>query len=157
MKKAFLLIFITFTGLIFYQIILGKNGIIESYRIKRQKEKLLFFKSVLIKRNNELSNYLKYLQNNKNSLEDKANNLGFFLNEKKLLRIYTEDESNQMPIRNSYLYEKLTLNKLFEEIKNVSGDNNKIDVLRSWIEVIFYIFFGFFMFLIIFGTHKTDE
>jgi hypothetical protein len=156
-KKAFLLIFITFTGLIFYQIILGKNGIIESYRIKRQKEKLLFFKSVLIKRNNELSNYLKYLQNNKNSLEDKANNLGFFLNEKKLLRIYTEDESNQMPIRNSYLYEKLTLNKLFEEIKNVSGDNNKIDVLRSWIEVIFYIFFGFFMFLIIFGTHKTDE
>ena len=62
MKKFFLLVFVTFCSLIFYQIVLGKNGVIEGYRIQKEKEKLQIYiqelKS-LIDENKETINYLK--------------------------------------------------------------------------------------------------
>ncbi len=157
MKKAFLLIFVALTGLIFYQIILGKNGILEAYNVRKQKEKLLLFKLILQKRNDELDSYLKFLNRDPDALLANANDLGFFKDEKKLIKVYNEKEADNSIAANSYLHEKLTLNELFNLIKNGSRNDKNIKILRSWLEVFFYLFFGFFIFLILFGVSKKDE
>ena len=46
MKKILLIIFIAISSFIAYQIILGDNGIIENITIQKEKEKLLFYKSL---------------------------------------------------------------------------------------------------------------
>ena len=156
MKKIFLLIFITFCSLIFYQIILGRNGLIEGYRIQKEKEQLIYYKSLLQKQNKELKKYIKELKNNPNALKSFAEQLGYFEDDVQFIKIIDELEKKNLTIPD-YPEKNISINKLWEKIEENNNLDNKIKKIRIWLSVFFYLFFGFFIVLIIFGVKKKDE
>jgi hypothetical protein len=155
MKKFFLLIFITFCGLIFYQIVLGKNGLIEGYRVQKDKERLVRYKLLLQKKNKDLEDQIKYLKNDPDALRSFAAELGFFDGEVKLVKILDDiEKSGKLDID---VKEGIDIDKLINENEKSTAIDLQIKKLRMWISVIFYLFFGFFIVLIIFGVQKKDE
>jgi len=152
MKKFFLLVFTLFSGLIFFQLILSKNGLIEGFRTQKDKEMALYYKSLLEKERNELADYIEYLKNNPNALNDFAEKLGFYKENFKFIKIideidlYAKNESNIDEV-----------NKIFNEYKNNNNYNEKIDRIKFYLNLFFTLFFGLFIFIVIFGIKKKDE
>ncbi len=159
MKKIFLLVYVTFCSLIFYQIILGKNGVIEGYRVQKEKERNVLFFNLLKNQTKSYSEYINYLKTDPDALKLIAENLGFFsLDDVKLIRVIDESDDKNINLydSNQFVNEEY-LNNLKEKIFNNNEHDIKIHKIRTWLSVFFYIFFGFFIFLIIFGVKKSEE
>jgi cell division protein FtsB len=149
MKKIFLLIFVTFCSLIFYQIILGKNGIIEGYRIQKEKEILIAKKLAMMKEIENLNEYINYLKNDPNALKSLAEKLGFYEDDVKLVKILDKLKKEE-----NFVNEQ---NTNYSDSKSNYQNEDKIKKIRLWISIFFYIFFGLFIFLIIFGIQNKNE
>ncbi len=156
MKKIILILFISFSALIIYQIVLGKNGIIEGYKIKIEKEKLINLKNLLLNRDNELNEYIKYLKSNPDALSYFAHKLGFYDNEAVLIKVIDEVE-NQDTVSDNYLARKISLVKLIEGIKKDNSKEVKLERIQIGLQIFFYLFFGFFIVLIIIGGQDRNE
>lgn len=154
MKKIFLLIFVTFSGIIFYQIILGKNGLIEGYRIKKERENLLKIKEILEKRSEELDEYIKKLKEDPNALLEKAEELGFFSDDVQLFKVIEDTKLKDDDIINNRYYK---INDFINEIEKGNKIDKKIKKIRVILEISFFLFFGFFILLVIFGIQNKDE
>ena len=149
MKKIFLLIFVTFCSLIFYQIILGKNGIIEGYRVSKDKEKIILKKIALMKEIDDLKSYIKYLKTDPSAFKNLANELGYFNEEVKLIKVLDEIKDKN-----------INFNDLKFNVQNGNVDtafNDEIKKIRLWSSIFFYVFFGLFILLIIFGINNKNE
>lgn len=159
MKKIFLLVYVTFCSLIFYQIILGKNGVIEGYRIQKEKERNILFLNLLKSQTNSNSEYINYLKTDPDALRLFAESLGFFSRDDvKLIRVIDQSDDKNMNLNNSNQFvNEEYLNNLKDKIFNNNELDIKINKIRTWLSVFFYIFFGFFIFLIIFGVKKSEE
>ncbi|MBN2544898.1 MAG: hypothetical protein JXB50_03810 [Spirochaetes bacterium] len=152
MKKFFLFIFTLFSGLIFFQLILSKNGLIEGIRTQKEKQMALYYKSLLERQRDELSDYIKYLKDHPNALNDFAEKLGFYKDDYKFIKII--DEIDLYAKNENSLDE---VNKIFNEYKKKNNYNEKIDRIKFYLNLFFFLFFGFFIFIVIFGIKKKDE
>lgn len=158
MKKIFLLIFVTFCSLILYQIILGKNGIIEGYRIKKSIERNMLIYTFLKNKSENYKEYIKFLKTNPDALRSFAEELGFFDDEElKLIKIIDEMEHEDVATESSQFIDDEYLNNLKEKILNNNEYEKKIGIIRTWLSIFYYIFFGFFIFLIIFGIKRSED
>jgi len=154
MNKFFLLVFILFSALIIYQGILGKNGILEKYSIEKEKGKLQLIINLLEHEAGENDKYINELKTNPHALKSLANELGFFNEEKKLLKIIEEYDDGKSKNKS---FSKTDRNLLISKINEVNEDDEKMTKIRNWIKIGFYIVFAFFIFLIIFGIRKNEE
>ena len=87
MKKALFLIFAIVLSVILNQLILGSNGLIEGYKLRKEKEALQNYMQYLNDEKTNLDEYVTYLkssQTNESAKEELANNMGFFDNNKKV-------------------------------------------------------------------------
>ncbi len=158
MKKIFLLVYVTFCSLILYQIILGKNGIIEGYRIKKEYERNMLIYSFLKNKSQNYKEYIQYLKTNPDALKTFAEELGFFHDDQlKLIKIIDELEHEDLSANSNQFIDDEYLNNLKEKILNNSELDKKINRIRTWLSIFYYLFFGFFIFLIIFGIRKSEE
>lgn len=155
MKRFFLLIFVTFCALIFYQIVLGKNGVIEGYRIQKEKERLIYYKLLLKEKGKDLDEYIDFLKNDPDALRTFAEQLGFFNDQVKIIKVLDEIDNNKIIFKE--IDENIDTTKLLKDVEKKYDLEIKIRKLRMWLSVIFYLFFGFFIVLIIFGVQKKDE
>jgi hypothetical protein len=156
MKKILLLIFIAFCSLIFYQIVLGRNGLLEGYRISMEKQRLLYYRSLLIQEQKELANYIKYLKENRQALPYLAARIGYFQREANFIRISIPDEIEEFkPSLSQIIDEDKLFKYLQQEDKELAAIEKRIKNLKLILSVIFYLFFGFFGILILFGIGQS--
>ena len=158
MKKIFLLVYVTFCSLIFYQIILGKNGVIEGYRIEKEKERSILYFNLLKDQSDANTEYIEFLKNNPQALKSFAENLGFFQDDEiKFIKVLNEKENNNLDINNNQFVNEEHFNNSKQKLLDYNDLDTKINKIRTWLSIFFYIFFGFFIFLIIFGIKKIEE
>jgi cell division protein FtsB len=157
MNRFLLALFVLLSALILYQGILGKNGILEKYSIAKDKEKLELTITLLQGEINDNSKYIEELKKNPAALEKLANDLGFFRDNVKLLKIIDESKDDA---KNGKKSEALTQSEkeiLMEKIKKANEFDEQVEKIRNWIKIGFFIFFGIFIFLIFFGKRKNNE
>lgn len=155
MNKFFLLIFIIFCALIFYQGVLSKNGLMEKFTIEHEKEKLNLIIALLQNEVNENDKYIDDLKKNPKALEALANELGFFQDDVKLLRIVEDFKRNEA--NPNLLSNDKDRELLIKKIKENNQNDAKINKTRMWVTVVFYSVFGFFIILTVFGSRKNEE
>ncbi|MBP7553873.1 MAG: septum formation initiator family protein [Spirochaetes bacterium] len=155
MKKILFLVFVALCGVIFYQIILGQNGLIEGYRVDKEKEALYQYKLALQKEKKELQDYIYQLKNNPETALALANKLGYFVNpELNLIKIIDEIDGAVKISDGQKRREEIE--KLWNEIKSGSQIEKKISNLKNWTRIVFFAFFGMFVLLIIFSGQKNE-
>ncbi len=159
MKRIFILIFIALSFVIFYQMVLSQNGIIEGYRVREEKKVLLEYKSLLEKEKSELDDYIDYIKNNPEAKVYLANKLGYFFSKNlNLVKIKqgqyekVDDTSKLSDIQKR----NLQTNQLWEEIQARSVLDKTVKRIRSWTIVGFILVFGFFTVVTILGTNVTS-
>lgn len=153
MKRIFLLIFVACCMLIFYQMILGTNGLIEGYKIKKEKEKIIEYKLLLEKYRDDLIAYIKYLKTSESSMEELANRMGFFKDgEIQLIKIIDKNSEHYANIEESKIIEKV-----LEIIEKDDSLEKEFKVIRTWVTLIFFVFFAGFIMLIIFTGIKDEK
>lgn len=147
MKKFFLIVFTLFTAFIFYQLILSKNGLIEEYRTAEEKKHYLYYKNILLQEKERLFNYINFLKNDKNALLFMANKMGFTKDsDNGFIRIIDEMEK--------YSKNELSIEYIEDNIENIIRNNSfnvKLNRIKLIITILFFIFFGTFIFLLIFS------
>ena len=153
MKKIFLILFVGFICFIFYQMILGENGIIEGYRAKKNRERLLYYKNLLEKQSMEQANFIKYLKTNPKAYKDLAEKYGFFEEEFNFLKIVDVTKLNSK--KSNFKTEEAMINLLIEFDKKNKVDED-IKNIKTILTICFFIFFGFFIILIILVGQKNE-
>jgi hypothetical protein len=156
MKKVLLLIFIGFCSFIFYQMVLGENGLIEGFRIKQEKERLLFYRSLLEKQKTEQANYIKYLQTNPKAYKELAEQLGFFNDDVELIKIINKVKENSMDINHTEFEKSQKIEKLVKNFELSNSSEKQIKDVRLVVSILFYIFFGFFAVMIFMGGQRNE-
>lgn len=147
MKKFFLIVFTLFVAMIFYQLILSKNGIIEGYRIEEEKKAYQYYKNILTQERDRLKEYIQFIKNDKDSLLYFANKLGFYKEDHvKVVKILDDIEKNSSDNINLEL-----LQKNFDNMLKENSQNKFLDRIKLITTILFFIFFGFFIFISVFG------
>ncbi len=155
MKKILFLVFVALCGVIFYQIILGQNGLIEGYRVDKEKEALFQYKLVLQKEKKELQDYIFQLKNNPETALALANKLGYFVNpELNLIKII--DEIDGAAKISDGQKRKEEIERVWNEIKSGSQIEKKISNIKNGARLVFFAFYGLFVLLIIFSGQKNE-
>lgn len=149
MKKILIIIFILFNGIIFYQMLLGKNGFLASYQTENERRIILKYIETLEKRKIENNNYIKYLTNDREAYRELANDMGFFKDETKLIRFKNGQATN--------IFDDSILDEQFKEDLKRNREDNQVRQIRIAVSVLFYLFFGFFIILIIFSGQSESE
>lgn len=150
MKKALIIIFILFNGIIFYQMLLGKNGFLASYQTEKERKILQEYINTLEKRKVENNNYIRYLSRNLEAYRELANDMGFFKDETKLIRFENGQATN--------IFDDSLLDEEFKEKLKENDEDSQVRRIRVAVSVLFYLFFGFFIILIIFsGQSEAAE
>lgn len=156
MKKFFLIIFVVFCSVIFYQIVLGKNGLIEHYRIQKLKVELLNYLDELKEIEHEQKDYINYLKNDPSALHELAKDLGYFKNNDVRLVKVIDKTKNAGLSADADAKKRLELMDV-DEINIDTIIDKKINTMRMWLKLFFYLFFGFFVVLIIVGGKKNYD
>jgi len=151
-KKIFLILFIAFICFISYQATLGENGVIEGYRIKKNRERLLYYKSLLEKQSLEQAEFIKNLKTNPKAYKDLAEEYGFFPEERNYLRI--TDNTKSLKNKSNFKTE-IEINKLLAEFDKKNKIDEDIKNIKTIITIFFFVFFGFFVVLIILVGQKN--
>jgi len=146
MKKFFMSLYIFILAFILYQLILGKNGLLEGYRLTKEAQALDRYISYLKIDNAKLKDNVDFLRKNPGDREELANKMGFFKEPVTLYRIIKEDDKPVFNISqsDSYLSDFVEANIKIETI-------NKI---RIYINIGFYSIVSLFILLIVFGGSK---
>ncbi|MCG8569272.1 MAG: hypothetical protein MJB14_03955 [Spirochaetes bacterium] len=148
MKKILLLIFILFCSLIFYQVILGKNGIIAGFQAQQERKILLKYKALLQKKSDEFGNYIQYLKEDENAYLELAREMGFFEEKVELIRFKNLTQQTDFDEDKIEVFFKNYIKKNLEE--------EKIKKIRLYVSILFYLFFGFFVILILLSGQKDE-
>lgn len=149
MKKALIIIFILFNGIIFYQMLLGKNGFLASYQTENERKILQEYINTLEKRKVENNNYIKYLSRNREAYRELANDMGFFKDKTKLIRFKNGQATN--------IFDDSLLDEEFKRRLKENEEDSKVRQIRIAVSVLFYLFFGFFIILIIFSGQNDGS
>lgn len=152
MKKIFLLIFVLFCMLIFYQMILGTNGLIEGYKTKKEKERLLYYKILLEKHRDDLISYIQYLKTDTKAMNELANRMGFFKEPVNLIKIIDKKREEYSTIEDHKI-----VDKILEEIEKDDAIEKRVKTIKTWTTLIFFIFFAGFIILIIFSGVRDEK
>lgn len=155
MKRIFMLIFIALCCVIFYQIILSQNGIIEGYRVAEEKKLLLQYKGLLEKEKSELNDYIDYIRNNPEAKVYLANKLGYFFS-KDLNLVKINRDSNDTSKFSDIQKRNLETEMLWNDIRRHSQTDKHIRQLRSWTIILFVLVFGFFAVITILGSNVNN-
>ena len=152
MKKIFLLIFVLFCMLIFYQMILGTNGLIEGYKVRKEKERRIYYKILLEKHRDELITYIQYLKTDNDAMNELANKMGFFKENIKLIKIIDKNKEEYSTLENHRI-----VDKILRDLEKDDTLEKNIKTIRTWATLIFFIFFAGFIILIIFSGVKDEK
>lgn len=157
MRKILLLIFIAFCSIIIYQMILGQNGILESYRLDEEQKILLHTKELLTEYKEELEDYSNFLKKNKDAFKLLALQLGYSSSHLSLIKIIQNYKTK--PYLNS---ENIFIKKLKSDISSIQRKKmqqveKKLEKYKIIFNIIFYTFFGGFAVLVILGIHKNQN
>ena len=151
MKKALFLIFAIVLSVILNQLILGSNGLIEGYKLRKEKEALQNYMQYLNDEKTNLDEYVTYLkssQTNESAKEELANNMGFFDNNKKVLFRIRDNASKRVTLNigesNTYL----------KEYVRVTSEVEKIQKMKQVVSALFYLIVSVFILLIVFGIEN---
>jgi cell division protein FtsB len=151
MKKALFLIFAIVLSVILNQLILGSNGLIEGYKLRKEKEALQNYMQYLNDEKTNLDEYVTYLkssQTNESAKEELANNMGFFDNNKKVLFRIRDNASKRVTLNigesNTYL----------KEYVRVTSEVEKIQKMKQFVSALFYLVVSVFILLIVFGIEN---
>ena len=151
MKKVIFLIFAIILSVILNQLILGSNGLIEGYKLKKEKEALQNYTEYLKDEKANLEEYVAYLnspQTGENAKKELANNLGFFENNKKVLFRIRDNASKRVTLNigesNTYL----------KEYVRVTSEVEKILKMKQLVSALFYLIVSVFILLIVFGIEN---
>jgi hypothetical protein len=158
MDKIFLFIFISLSTFIFYQIILGENGLVEGYKASKEKERLAYYNILLTREKNDLDKYIKYLKTNPDAYKAIAEKLGFFSDEKSFIKIIENAKDNSGDILFSDDMESTRkINGIINEFESNNALTEKINSIRSIIMICFVSLFALFIIIIILGGKKNDN
>ena len=151
MKKVLFLIFAIVLSVILNQLILGSNGLIEGYKLRKEKEALQNYMQYLNDEKTNLDEYVTYLkssQTNESAKEELANNMGFFDNNKKVLFRIRDNASKRVTLNigesNTYL----------KEYVRVTSEVEKILKMKQLVSALFYLVVSVFILLIVFGIEN---
>jgi cell division protein FtsB len=151
MKKVLFLIFAIVLSVILNQLILGSNGLIEGYKLRKEKEALQNYMQYLNDEKTNLDEYVTYLkssQTNESAKEELANNMGFFDNNKKVLFRIRDNASKRVTLNigesNTYL----------KEYVRVTSEVEKIQKMKQFVSALFYLVVSVFILLIVFGIEN---
>jgi len=132
--------------------ILGTNGLIEGYKVKKGKERIIKHKLLLEKYRDDLINYINYLKTNKEGMENLANKMGFFKDEVQLIKIIDKNSEEYINIEDHRI-----LDKILEKIEEDDTIEKEFKIIRTWATLIFFVFFASFIILIIFTGIKDEK
>ena len=155
MKRIFMLIFIALCCVIFYQIILSQNGIIEGYRVAEEKKLLLQYKALLEKEKIELNDYIDYIRNNPEAKVYLANKLGYFFS-KDLNLVKINRGSSDTSKFSDIQKRNLETEMLWNDLQKHSQTDKTIRRIRSWTIILFVLIFGFFAVITILGSNVNN-
>lgn len=157
MNRIFLFIFISLSTFIFYQIILGENGLVEGYRVTKEKERLAYYNMLLTREKNDLDSYIKYLKTNPEAYKNIAEKLGFFNDEKNFIKIIenAKDASGDLTLSDDMESLK-KVNRIINDFENNNSLAKRIESIRSVIMICFVSVFALFVLIIILGGKKND-
>lgn len=148
MKKILVLLFILFCAVIFHQIILGKNGLIEGYKIRQEKSVRSKYLFLLRNEKSKLESYIDHLKNDTDIYEELANELGFFSEDVRMIKFYnTGGIRDILSVNNADIY--------YERYLKDDTDYQRIEIISILISIVFYLFFLFFV-ILLFLTGKRD-
>lgn len=151
MKKIFLILFVLLCGLIFYQIILGKNGIIEGERIKNERKILLVYKQLLEQDLAEHQTYIKGLKTNEDEYRRLAHDMGFFEEQTGIIKYKVKEKTIS---KDDFVNTEADIR--FKHYLEENQNDSSIRQIRMFVSILFYLFFGFFVILIIFSGQKME-
>ena len=101
MKKVIFLVFAIILSVILNQLLLGSNGLIEGYKLRKEMEALQNYMEYLKDEKSNLEEYVAYLKSSdthESAKEELANNLGFFDNNKKVLFRIRDNASKRVSL-----------------------------------------------------------
>jgi hypothetical protein len=158
MKKILLFIFISLSAFIFYQIILGENGLVEGYRVRKEKERLVYYTSLLTREKAELGHYIDYLKTDPDALRSIAEKLGFFNDEKNFIKVIenARDSTNDLLFPDD-MESARKVNRIINEFESTNPLTERINSIRSTIMICFVSIFALFLIIIILGGKKNDN
>ena len=126
--------------------------------MEKEKERNILYYSLLKNQSAINTEYIEFLKNNPDALRTLAENLGFFQDDDiKFIKVLDEVKNNNININDNPFINEEHFNNLKRKIFDNSEFEKKIIKIRTWLSIFFYIFFGFFIFLIIFGVKKNEE
>ncbi len=160
MKKVALLIFILFSSFMLYQIILGRNGIIEKYELKNQEGKLVLFKELLNNKKKENQDYIDYLlKDNSDAYKTLAEELGFLKNDSKLIRVvHDKDDDLSADIYLASRESKKTKNDLMlENFESTYKETSFLMEIKTVITMVFFIVIAFFVIVTILSGEENEN
>jgi len=148
MKKILFIFYFIICSFIFYSIILGKNGLLEGYKIKRESEIVKNYLNLLKEEKEKLEDYLIRIKTDPYIYESLANDMGFFKEDSiKLIKFKGRKKLGTNLIESDIYYDRYIENNISEI---------KILQLKKYIVILFYLFFASFIILIIFsGKERT--
>lgn len=151
MKKVIFLVFAIILSVILNQLLLGSNGLIEGYKLRKEMEALQNYMEYLKDEKSNLEEYVAYLKSpdtHESAKEELANNLGFFDNNKKVLFRIRDNASKRVSLNigesNTYL----------KEYVRVTSEVEKIQKMKQMISALFYLLISVFILLIVFGIEN---
>ncbi|MBO5288709.1 MAG: hypothetical protein J6B11_04865 [Spirochaetales bacterium] len=151
MKKVIFLVFAIILSVILNQLLLGSNGLIEGYKLRKEMEALQNYMEYLKDEKSNLEEYVAYLKSSdthESAKEELANNLGFFDNNKKVLFRIRDNASKRVSLNigesNTYL----------KEYVRVTSEVEKIQKMKQMISALFYLLISVFILLIVFGIEN---
>lgn len=151
MKKVIFLVFAIILSVILNQLLLGSNGLIEGYKLRKEMEALQNYMEYLKDEKSNLEEYVAYLKSSDThgaAKEELANNLGFFDNNKKVLFRIRDNASKRVSLNigesNTYL----------KEYVRVTSEVEKIQKMKQMISALFYLLISVFILLIVFGIEN---
>lgn len=151
MKKVIFLVFAIILSVILNQLLLGSNGLIEGYKLRKEMEALQNYMEYLKDEKSNLEEYVAYLKSSdthESAKEELANNLGFFDNNKKVLFRIRDNASKRVSLNigesNTYL----------KEYVRVTSEVEKIQKMKQMVSALFYLLISVFILLIVFGIEN---
>jgi len=136
-----------------YQIILGRNGIIEKYELKDKQKKLIILKELLNNKESENQEYIDSLVKDKDAYKSFAEELGFLKNDTKLIRIIHENNDNlSSDIYLASKDSKKTKNdSMLEDFETIYKKPSFLMEMKTVISMIFFILIAFFIIVTMLG------
>ncbi len=165
MKRILLVIVMIFTGMITYQIVLSGNGLLEGLRVRREIEVYRNILTLIKNEDRELSMMIDNIKNDSSIYDYMATKYGITNGSTRLVRVI----NNETVLSDEVSEDEFKFDTLFSIIeKKYSGEidylidnylkyDSKINRYRLTASLFFYLFFGFFIVLGVFGSINTRK